>query len=78
MRWLFASLLALTILGVTTLLGNSQISNSRGLPYVLSGPDVGFRIERMRSDTPVGRIVVRIDGKWVDAELAPVVTRAGQ
>jgi hypothetical protein len=36
-------------------------------PLVLSGPDVGFRVVRMDGQTPVGLIVVRINGAWVAA-----------
>jgi hypothetical protein len=39
---------------------------------VFSGADVGFRVEGYRDDgTPYGRVVVRIDGKWIGAELGP-------
>lgn len=37
-------------------------------PRVLSGADVGFRIEGQRGGVPVGKVVVRIDGEWVAAE----------
>ena len=33
---------------------------------VLSGSDVGFRVEGYSNGTPVGRVVVKIDGKWVE------------
>jgi len=36
---------------------------------VLSGSDFGFRIEGRRGDVQVGKLVVRVDGKWVDALL---------
>jgi hypothetical protein len=36
-------------------------------PIVVSGADVGFRIEAMQGGAPVGQLVVRIDGKWVEA-----------
>ena len=34
-------------------------------PVVVSGSDIGFRIEGRRGDVQVGSIVVRVDGKWV-------------
>ena len=37
-------------------------------PIVISGNDVGFRMEGRKGNTPVGRLVVRIDGKWMDVE----------
>jgi hypothetical protein len=33
---------------------------------VLAGDEVGFRIERYDGATPVGRIVIRLDGRWVE------------
>jgi hypothetical protein len=41
----------------------------------LSGNDLGFRIEERRGDTVVGRLMVRVDGKWVDAEFGGGVRR---
>jgi hypothetical protein len=37
-------------------------------PFVLAGPDVGFRVIRMDGQIPVGQVVVKIDGAWVAAE----------
>lgn len=40
-------------------------------PTVLAGQDVGFRISGLRGGTtPVGTVVVRVNGEWVEAELA--------
>jgi len=44
-------------------------------PVTLSGDDIGFRIESRRGDAIVGRLVVRVDGKWVDAEFGGGVRR---
>ena len=38
-------------------------------PRVMTGSDLGFRVEGLRGDKPVGTIVVRVDGQWVEAEL---------
>ncbi len=37
-------------------------------PRILSGTDVGFRIEGtdVRTGNPTGTLVVRIDGQWVE------------
>jgi hypothetical protein len=37
-------------------------------PVVLSGADVGFRVEGMIFDVPVGRLVVRLNGQWVEPQ----------
>ena len=46
-------------------------------PLVVSGPDVGFRIESRRGSVALGKMVVRVDGGWVDAEFAPGVVTVG-
>jgi Mn2+/Fe2+ NRAMP family transporter len=33
------------------------------------GSDIGFRVNGMRGNTPVGSVMVRINGQWVQAEL---------
>jgi hypothetical protein len=38
-------------------------------PTVISGSDLGFRIETSQDNIPVGRLVVRIGGRWVDAQV---------
>ena len=39
-------------------------------PTIVSGPDLGFRIDKRRGNTPVGALVVRINGQWVEVESA--------
>jgi hypothetical protein len=41
---------------------------------VVSGSDVGFRIVGRRGNTPIGRLVIRQNGEWVEVE-APQVVR---
>jgi hypothetical protein len=43
-------------------------------PTVVSGNDIGFRIDRTQNGIPIGRLVVRIDGRWVDTDM-PSATR---
>ncbi len=33
---------------------------------VVSGANVGFRIERTQDGIPVGHVVIRVNGRWVD------------
>jgi hypothetical protein len=42
---------------------------------VLSGPDVGFRIEERRGEAVYGRLVVRIDGQWREVNLSGSAVR---
>ena len=39
------------------------------LPAVISGNDLGFRVESTRNGIPVGQFVIRINGQWVDAQV---------
>jgi hypothetical protein len=39
-------------------------------PPDLSGTDVGFKVERADGNKAVGRLMVRINGKWLDAEIS--------
>jgi len=44
-------------------------------PTVLSGGDIGFRVEGDRGGTPIGTLVVKIDGQWVAADFASGVSK---
>lgn len=39
-------------------------------PNVISGNDIGFRVESHKGARPVGRIVIRVNGQWVEPEYA--------
>jgi hypothetical protein len=41
-------------------------------PRVVAGDDLGFRIEGMRGGTPVGRLVVRVNDRWVEADFSMI------
>ena len=59
---------------VTTVRGDAQGRQGTD-PMVLSGSDIGFRVEGHKGEAVVGRFVVRVNGKWrdVDAPFAPRV-----
>ena len=44
-------------------------------PTVLSGGDIGFRVEGDRGGTPVGELVVKVNGQWVVADLSGPVSK---
>ena len=67
MRVLLAAIcVALVGVGAVAL---AQVIPQPVTPTVLSGPDVGFRVEGMRGDTPVGTLVVKVNGRWVPVDL---------
>jgi hypothetical protein len=37
-------------------------------PEVITGSDIGFQVDHVKGDTPVGSLVVKRDGKWVGVE----------
>ena len=39
-------------------------------PTVLSGNDIGFRIDGRRGNTPIGTLVIKVNGQWVPVESA--------
>ena len=42
---------------------------SKAVPrFVLSGTDIGFRVEGRKGTSVTGQVVVQIGGQWVDAE----------
>ena len=43
--------------------GRAQVQPETVAPFVVSGGDVGFRVEGRRGNTPVGRVVIRKDAK---------------
>jgi hypothetical protein len=65
-----AALWVLSLVAVVTIV-NAQVYRMNPLaePRILSGPDFGIRIEAEQNGKPVGRLVVRIDGEWVEAQL---------
>ena len=44
-------------------------------PTVISGSDLGFRVDGRKGNTPLGTLVVRINGQWVEAEFGAGVKR---
>jgi hypothetical protein len=68
-RYLLATLVTLAIVSIGW--AAAQVAVDTVPPKVLAGPNVGFRVEGLRGGTtPVGRIVVMVNGQWVEAELA--------
>ena len=72
-------LVATTLLSVVVLAGSalaySQVSVAPVpvAPVVLSGSDVGFRMTGHKRGTPVGQLVVRVNGEWKEVEFSYAV-----
>ena len=40
---------------------------------VLSGGDIGFRVDYFQGRQPVGTLVVKVNGQWVEPKSAPAM-----
>jgi hypothetical protein len=39
-------------------------------PRVISGDEIGFRVEGFKGGMPTGRLVIRVNGEWVEPDFA--------
>ena len=76
-KWLVMWLSSLAVVaGVTSALMRAQAPSQvppsltpqgpTSAARVLSGPDIGFRVESTRDGRAIGTLVVRINGQWVE------------
>jgi hypothetical protein len=66
----------LAVLWVASLLAVAAIARAQAYrsnplpePKVVFGPDFGIRIEAEQNGVPVGPLVVKINGKWVEVRI---------
>jgi hypothetical protein len=45
------------------------------VPLILSSSDLGFRIDSFKGGSPLGTLMVRVEGRWVEAGWAPKISR---
>lgn len=64
---LFIAVLWVLALAAAGVLAQAR-PGSKPEPEIVAGPDVGFRIDHYKGDTPVGELVVKKDGRWVPIE----------
>jgi hypothetical protein len=68
-RLIVAALWLLSLLGVAAATTAAQRTfPPLREPDVISGAEIGFRVDRYNGETPVGELVVRRNGKWVTVE----------
>jgi len=64
--WVFVVVL-MALAGAWTYAQSLQVTP--GTPTVVSGPDWGFRVVGNRGGTPVGTLVIKMNGQWVEVEI---------
>ena len=68
----------LVVIWLASLVGVGVWAQTQSEQQVISGSDLGFRVERQgRDGIPIGRLVVRIDGQWVETGFAVGVAKVG-
>ena len=74
MRLIVSLVLAFCTFSAGVAVGAAQaVQVQRVPPKVMSGEDFGFRVEGRRGDTPVGTLVIRVNGEWMEAQFAAAV-----
>lgn len=69
-RYCSAALLVVMVVVTAAWATAQSVAIQPVTPTVLSAGDLGFRVEGHRGGKPVGTLVVKINGQWVEAELA--------
>ncbi len=61
-------IVVLWLLSLLVVAGLASSLTAQAQQTILSGSDLGFRVERMgTSGQPVGTLMVRVNGKWMEA-----------
>ena len=74
----FRARIALVVLAVLIAVGvwaSAQVRQPVDPPIVLSGSDLGFRVSAREGNTPVGTLVVRVNGQWVEVLIGGFVLK---
>jgi hypothetical protein len=79
-KWITIVIVWIASLALAGIIGRAQSPNQTPsvqpqTPTIISGNDLGFRVEGRKGNTPVGALVVRINGQWVDAEFGVGIKR---
>jgi hypothetical protein len=74
-RFIVACCLGIALLAFGRWAYAQSFGTQRVPPTVISGNDIGFRIEGTRGDTPVGTLVIRVNGEWVEPDFGSGVQR---
>jgi len=79
LRYVGATMLVMLWIVAATVWMTAQVVAVKPVPpRVMTGSDVGFRVEGIRGSTPVGTLVVKVNGEWVEADFEKVGTRSLQ
>ena len=71
--------IALAVLWASSLVAVGQLARAQVRPdpltleqaVVYSGDDIGFRVYKPLAQEPIGRVVVRMNGRWQEVDIQP-------
>ena len=70
MRFLVVGSTALILSLGAWLHGQVPIPSPNPAPTIISGSDIGFQVDATSGGVPSGRLVVKVNGKWVEPKYA--------
>jgi hypothetical protein len=75
-NWLKLFIAAL-MLAITFMAGQWVQAQAPTTPpsAIISGGDIGFRVDKQKGNIPVGTLVVRVNGQWVEPEFSLIAKR---
>ena len=66
----FSAAAAAGAAGAVVAYGQTAIQPVPVPPTIMSGGDIGFRMTARKGATPVGQLVVKVDGEWREVEFS--------
>jgi hypothetical protein len=58
-------------LAAVAAVAQSRVITPLAEPVILSGSDIAFRVEAEQGSRPVGKLLVRYNGRWIEPKSAP-------
>jgi len=68
------AILTLWLLSLLVVAASARVYGRQTPPQIVSAGDVGFRIDTVKGNTPVGSLVIRVGNDWVTPELSTLQT----
>jgi len=69
LRYVIATIIS--VIALTAWITAQELAITPVPPKVMTGTDLGFRVEGLRGATPVGTVVIKVNGEWVEVGTGP-------
>jgi hypothetical protein len=77
-KWIMLWVASLLVVGLASAFAAQGLTQGQlPEPRIISGSDIGFRLESIDpySGRPAGRLVVQVDGEWIEVAFSPATRR---